>query len=81
MAKVKLAKQIETAGAKVQNAIESSSRAASPGAFLMTIFKSMILPALPMILSELLKSANAKTKKYLVIARDILVDANLDADE
>lgn len=80
----KLARSIEAAGEKVKCALEDgqpSSRAAgTPGSFLMAIFKSMILPALPAILSELLKSASASVKKYLRIARDVLVAADLDAD-
>lgn len=79
MAKAKLLDpKLEAAGAKLKASVATTARAAgSPGSFLMSIVRSMILPVLPLVIAELLKSANAKTKKILIIVRDILTDTDL----
>lgn len=69
---------IEKAGAKLLTALKALPKAvASPGSFLMSIVRGMVLPAFPAIIAELLKTANAKTRKILAVTRDILIGANL----
>lgn len=77
----KLDSKIEAAGrrlvARFDGPKPKATATSSPGSFLMSIVKSMILPILPIVLGELLKSANEKTRKILIMAREILVDADL----
>jgi hypothetical protein len=48
----------------------------------LAIFKTMILPLLPVILGEILKAdTKGRYTKYLRAARNVLVDADLGDDE
>lgn len=73
----KLDPAIEAAGKKLLATPRPKAATGTPGGFLMSIVRGMVLPSIGPIISELLKSANAKTKKYLIQARDILVNADL----
>jgi hypothetical protein len=75
----KLNPKIEAAALKLAKYLGGAAAAATTGAFLMIIFKTVLLPVLSLILSELLKTPEAKVKygKYLRPARDILDSADL----
>lgn len=76
----KLDPKIAKAETKLIEQVEGRTTAKAAGvagSFLMSIFKATILPLLPVLLGELIKKLSAQQRKYVIVTRDLLNDADL----